>query len=132
MRRFLLAAAFVTLTVLVGTGWAQAPQQPDGATSESRERLRQLASDPVVQAQIELMRALVARQQAERAQQESRTCAGPGNAPVALNAEIFFDGRAYRCVEVFGPNEAPGMANAPLKQRTVGLVLVGAAAVKGG
>ena len=29
---------------------------------------------------------------------------------VALNEEIFFDGRAYRCVEVFGPNEAPRMA----------------------
>lgn len=123
MRNCLLASALVALIGLVGTAWAQAPQQPNVSTAESRERLRQLATDPVVQAQLDLMRALMARQEAERAQ---RTCAGPGNVPVALNAEIFFDGRAYRCVEVFGPNEAPEMANAPLKKRTVGLVLVGA------
>ena len=111
MRNRLLAAAFVALIGLVGTAWAQAPQQPSRTPTESRERL------------LALMRELLARQETERAQ---RTCVGPGNAPVALNAEIFFDGRAYRCVEVFGPNEAPGMANAPLTKRTVGLVRVGA------
>ena len=126
MRNCLLASALVALTGLVGTAWAQAPQQPNVTTTESRERLRQRATDPAVQAQVELMRALLARQEAERAQRQSVTCAGPGNAPVPLNAELFFDGRVYRCVEVFGPNETPGMANAPLKMRTAGLVRVGA------
>ncbi len=126
MRKFLLASALVAVVGLVGTGWAQAPQQPNVANPDSRERLRETAAEPLAQTQLDLMRALLARQEAERAQ---RTCAGPGNAPVALNAEIFFDGRQYRCVEVFGPNEAPGMADAPLKRRTVGLVRV--AAVQG-
>ena len=55
---------------------------------------------------------------------EANTCAGPDNAEVALNAEIFFDGRLYRCVEIFEPNDAPGMANAPLKRRNAGLARV--------
>lgn len=123
MRNCLLASAVIALTGLVGAARAQAPQQPSVTATESRDRLRQLATDPVVQTQAELMRALLARQEAQR---QSTSCAGPDNASVALNAEIFFDGRAYRCVEVFGPNEAPGMANAPLKRRTLGLVRVGA------
>lgn len=123
MRHCLLASAFIAVTGMIGTAGAQAPPQPNVTTTEARERLRQRADDRVIQAQTELMQALLARQEADRAV----SCAGPGNAPVALNAEIFFDGRAYRCVDVFGPNEAPGMANAPLKKRTVGLVRVGPA-----
>ena len=118
MRTFMLASAFVALG-FAGAARMQTPQQPDAIPTESRERLRQLAADPAVQ---DVIRGLQALQEAERLRRQSDMCAGPGNSSVALNEEIFFDGRAYRCVEVFGPNEAPGMANGPLKRRSLGFI----------
>jgi len=129
MRNQLMIAAVLTVAV-TSVVWAQAPQQPNGTSSTEEQsrplgRTRELLNDKVLQKQVELLRAMVEAREADRAKQrDANTCAGPGNTRVALNGDLFFDGRLYRCVEVFEPNDAPGMASGPLKRRGAGLVPV--------
>jgi len=128
-----LTTAVVLVFLSLGILGAQAPQQPDGQSSaEERlrrtQRLLQVMSDPVIKKQLELAQAMAEAAEVARAKQrEANTCAVPDGTRAALNAEVFFDGRLYRCVEVFELNDAPGMANAPLKRRNAGLVRVQAA-----
>lgn len=131
MRNRLIGTVVLAL-LSVGTVWAQAPQptpqqqDADGkAREESRTRLFRLMNDPVIKKQLELSQAMAEAAEASRAKRrEANTCAVPDGTRAELNAEIFFDGRLYRCVEIFETNDAPGMANAPLKRRNAGLVRV--------
>lgn len=96
-----------------------AEQKPVERTSQQQSAF----DDPLVKAAVESMKAMTQGLDAKGQQaREANTCAGPGDSRVALNTEIFFDGRLYRCVEVFEPNDSPGMANAPLKRRNAALV----------
>ena len=128
-----LVSLVVLVFLSVGSVWAQAPQQSDAQSSaeerrRSIQRLQQIMADPVIRKHLELAQAMAEAAEVARAKQrEANTCAGPDGTRVALNADIFFDGRLYRCVEIFEPNDAPGMANAPLKRRNAGLVRVQAA-----
>jgi hypothetical protein len=98
------------------------------AEQKTVERTAQQQSsfdDPLVKAAVESLKAMTQGLAAKGQQaREANTCPGPGDSRVALNTEILFDGRLYWCVEVFEPNDAPGMANAPLKRRNAGLVRV--------
>ena len=98
-----------------------AEQKPAEPTAQPQSAF----DNPVVKAQVESLKAMTQGLAAgDQQAREANACTGPDDSPVALNTEIFFDGRSYRCVEVFEPNSAPGMANAPLKKRSVGLVRV--------
>ena len=125
MRNRLVSAVALVLLFATAIG-AQAPQQPppqpqvtqEVVTSpEERARRRQLLlNDPMIKEALARMGAMVESAEASRARQrEANTCAVPDGTRAELNDEIFFDGRLYRCVEVFEVNDAPGMANTPLR-----------------
>jgi hypothetical protein len=115
-----LISTVVLAFLSVSAASAQEPQ-PTSQQQEDARQVRQERAGLFVR----IRQRLSTPQSTEAPLAETReaaTCAGPDDSRVPLNAEIFFDGRVYRCVEVFERNDAPGMANAPLKQRNVGLV----------
>jgi len=115
-----LISTVVLAFLSVSAASAQEPQP----TSQQQEEARQVRQERAGLF-VRIRQRLSTPQSTEAPLAETReaaTCAGPDDSRVPLNAEIFFDGRVYRCVEVFERNDAPGMANAPLKQRNVGLV----------
>jgi hypothetical protein len=124
-----LISTLVLLLLSISATAAQAPQQAPqevdiGAKARQERMLRlfRLMDDPLFRKQVELTQ--VATEESRARQRETNTCAVPDGTRIDLNAEIFFDGRRYRCVEIFEMNDAPGMANAPLKRRNAGLVRV--------
>ena len=120
MRNRLISTVVLAL-LSVSAASAQEPQP----TSQQQEEARQVRQERAGRLFVRIRQRVSTPQSTEAPLAETReaaTCAGPDDSRVPLNAEIFFDGRVYRCVEVFERNDAPGMANAPLKQRNVGLV----------
>ena len=119
MRSRRIVSMLAALALGSGVMRAQAPQQPPTDNREAREKLIRMATDPATLSALESMRLLVEQTDAAKREREGAMCAGPGNQQVPLNAIDVFDGRTYRCVEVFEPDPArPGA----LKKRSVGLI----------
>ena len=117
--RIRLISALAVVVCATGNVWAQAQDQSK-AEAEWRENVLKGGADPQTLQALEWMRASVERMEAARRQRESEGCVSSGGEQVRVGAVTVFDGRTYRCVEVFEPDAAGGA----LSKRGVGLVRV--------